>query len=60
MLLRQDSRFDSKNAWYIEQMIPDPDDDDATKQAFPYNIFTSAADFWLALANTNLKTIQDT
>ena len=25
-----------------------------------YYIFTSAVDFWLALANTNLKTIHDT
>jgi hypothetical protein len=59
MLLRQESHTDSKNAWYIGPMIPDPDDD-ITEQAFPCNkIFTSVVDFWLARANHNLKTIYD-
>ena len=59
MLFRQESHTDSKNAWYIGPMIPDPDDD-TTEQAFSHEIFTSAVDFWLACANTKLKTIYDT
>jgi hypothetical protein len=59
MLLRQENHTDSKNAWYIGSMIPDPDDD-TTEQVSPYKIFTSAVDFWLPFANTKLKTIYDT
>ena len=57
MLFRQENHTDPKNAWYIVPYIGPPDD---TTLHSLSKTFTSVIDYWLAYANTQLKTIYDT
>ena len=57
MLFQRESHSDPKNAWYIMPYTGPPDDTTVHSQ---FKTFTSAIDYWLAYANTQLKTIYDT
>ena len=61
MLIQQESYTDPKKAWHIMPYIgpSTPGPDDTTVKALS-KTFTSVIDYWLAYANTKLKTIYDT
>ena len=56
MLFQQENPTDPKNAWYIMPYIGPPDEITVLSLS---KTFTSVTDYWLAYANTQLKSIYD-